>query len=124
MLFYFWRGLLENGFGNSLVHDVFESDKRGPVPKYLKEFSKSLEQKGLVKMQWGGKKEKKPYRWDLTEKGKKLSEDLWNKTPNIYKKKIQEVKEALFLLDRTELMHKVHREYPEYRATYTTEDAE
>lgn len=124
MLFYLWMRLVENGFGKSLIHDSFESEKRGPVPLHLKENSSLLEKKGLVKMQWGGKKEKKPYKWELTEKGHEIAETLWNKTPNIYKQKVTEVKRALFLIDRTELMHKVHAEYPEYKKVYTKEDDE
>lgn len=124
MLFYFWRKLVENGFGKALIHDVFESKNRGPVPVNLIKHSKSLESKGLVKMQWGGKQTKKPYRWELTKKGEKVAEELWNKTPNIFKKKVIEVKWGLFLLDTTELMDKVHAEYPEYRSSYKQEDKE
>lgn len=124
MLFYLWARLNEKGFGEALTHDEFESKKRGPVPKHLKDYSRSLEEKGLVKMRWGGKKVARSYRWDLTKKGQKKADILWRKTPEVFRRNIMQVKEELLLIDTTQLMHKVHEEYPEYKAGYRYEDKE
>ena len=124
MLFYYWKELSKNGFETSFIHDEFLSKKRGPVPAHLDELAKDLASKGLIELTIGGKKEKRPWEYSLTMNGWATLDNLWAATPEVCKSSIKKVKEELYLLDTTQMMHKVHNEYPEYRATYTELDEE
>jgi len=124
MLFYLWKRLEERGFGDSWIHDVFESKERGPVPVHLNEIAKSLEAKGLVRIQWGGKVVKKPFIYDLTQKGSNQMKDMWSKVPEEFRSTANAVKEELLFIDTENLKHKVHREYPDYKATYKQLDVD
>jgi hypothetical protein len=46
MLFYFWKNLEKQGFGDSYIIDEFVSGRAGPIPKNLKESMIRLEKKG------------------------------------------------------------------------------
>ena len=123
MLFYFWKNLEKQGFGDSYIIDDFVSGRAGPIPKNLKDSMIELEKKGLVKICWSDNI-KKPSTFTLTSKGFEVSKDIWTQTPDLVKKMVIEVKQDLALLDPTALKEKVHREFPEYRKTYIEVDAE
>jgi len=123
MLFYFWKNLEKQGFGDSYIIDEFLSGRAGPIPKNLKKSMIELEKKGLVKVSWSDNV-KKPTLFILTPKGIDASRVIWEQTPDLVKKIVIQVKEEIALLDPTALKEKVHREFPEYRKTYTELDAE
>lgn len=118
MLFYQWAELDKLGFGQSRVHDNFLNDKRGPVPEHLNETTESLEKKGLINVQWGGKEAARPYAYELTDKGRVLAKRLWTKTPEPVRGVVAKSKTELYLLDRHQIKDKVHSEYPRFRKTY------
>jgi len=123
MLFYLWKKLEEQGFGDSYIIDEFASGRAGPIPIHLKESMKELEKKGLVKIAWSDNI-KKPTVFTLTSKGIDISKAIWEQIPDLVKKTIIQVKEEIALLDPTALKEKVHKEFPEYRRTYTELDAD
>lgn len=124
MLFKFWKELETKGFGQAFIHDAFKAEKRGPVPENLIPDSKSLEKKGLVKVRWGGRVVARSYKWELTDKGRTLAGQLFGLTPGVVQEAVTRTKADLFLLDSTQLMHKIHEEYPEYRKVYAQKDEE
>lgn len=124
MLFKLWKELEKEGVGQAFIHDAFRAERRGPVPKNLVPDSQALEKKGLVKMRWGGKDVAKSYRWDLTAEGWRLAKQLYEWTPEVMRDAVAKTKEDLFLLDSTQMKHKIHKEYPEYRKVYTEKDEE
>lgn len=120
MLFYYWKELELLGFGESFIHDSFESKQRGPVPAHLDDDATNLAEKDLINLVIGGKKIEKS--WEYHSKSSKLLDELWNNTPEICKKAVTKAKKDLYLLDTTQMMHKVHEEHPEFRSTYTKPD--
>jgi DNA-binding PadR family transcriptional regulator len=123
MLFYLWKSLEKQGFGESYIIDEFVSGRAGPIPKHLKKSMMELEKKGLVKISWSDNISK-PSIFTLTSKGMDVSRDIWEQTPDPVKKTVIQIKEEIALLDPTSLKEKVHREFPEYKRTYTELDAE
>jgi len=123
MLFYFWKKLEKQGFGDSYIIDEFVSGRAGPIPKHLKESMMDLEKKGLVKVAWSDNI-KKPTVFTLTPKGCDVSKAIWEQIPDPVKKTVIQVKEEIALLDPTALKEKVHKEFPEYKKTYTELDVE
>jgi len=123
MLFYFWKNLEKQGFGESYIIDEFVSGRAGPIPKNLRKSMIELEKKGFVKISWSDNV-KKPTVFTLTPKGVDVSTAIWEQTPDLVKKTIIQTKEDIALLDPTALKEKVHRDFPEYRKTYTELDAE
>ncbi|HYT00099.1 MAG TPA: hypothetical protein VEO20_05480 [Thermoplasmata archaeon] len=124
MLFSVWKELEKEGLGQSFLHDSFRAESRGPVPDNLETDSKSLESKGLTKVRWGGKAAKTSFRWDLTTEGWNRSKQLYNLTPQAMRDAVSKAKEELFLLDSTQMMHKIHELYPEYKKAYREKDEE
>jgi DNA-binding PadR family transcriptional regulator len=123
MLFYFWKYLEKQGFGDSYIIDEFVSGRAGPIPKNLKKSMTELEKKGFVKISWSNNL-KKPTVFSLTPEGVKVSRAIWEQTPDLVKKIVIQVKEEIALLDPKALKEKVHREFPEYKKTYIELDAE
>jgi DNA-binding PadR family transcriptional regulator len=123
MLFYLWKDLEKQGFGDSYIIDEFVSGRAGPIPKYLKKSMMELEKKGLVKVSWSDNVSK-PSVFTLTPKGIEVSKAIWKQIPDFVKKIVTQRKEEITLLDPTALKEKVHREFPEYKKTYTELDAE
>lgn len=123
MLFYLWKRMDKEGYENSFIHDEFKSARAGPIPVHLGDFLKDLEKKGIVKVRWA----KRPgisLKCQLTKLGEKIAKSIWNKTPSDIKEITRKTKEGLFLIDAAQLKDKVHREYPEYKRTYTEPDQE
>jgi DNA-binding PadR family transcriptional regulator len=123
MLFYFWKDMEKENLGNSYVFDEFVSCRAGPVPKNLKSSLNDLEKKGVIEAKWS-KKPGVSSEFTLTKKGFEIAKSLWENTPDTIKNIIIKVKKDIFLIDATQLKEKVHREYPEYRRTYTELDQE
>jgi len=124
MLFYQWAELDKTGLGQARVHDSFLNDVRGPVPEHIDENCRSLEEKGLVEVEWGGKVAKRPFVYRLTPKGRATAAALWGLTPGAVRDAVTKSKFELMALDRFEIKEKVHKEYPQFRKTYTKPEAE
>lgn len=126
MLFYQWMNV-QKQFGDSLPHDSFRAADKGPIPANLWDDLKRFEKSGILKLnfnQWGKTKGESSLKVELTESGSKLAEDIWkNVSPELLKVTLK-TKEDLFPLDPKTVMKKVHKEYPEYRASYTKPDTE
>jgi hypothetical protein len=124
MLFYVWKRMEEKGFGESWIHDVFKSDRRGPVPVHLNETIRRLENLKIVKVQHGGKAFRRPFVYELTSDGEKVADTLWEKVPETFREVFDSVKKDLMFLDTNQLKTKVHKEYPDYKATYVEPDTD
>jgi hypothetical protein len=127
MLFYQWKELEKEGLGEAFDHDHFIAKERGPIPEHLEEDIKRLERKGLVKVslvQWGKSKEQCSKTTELTEKGLAVAEKICTKVAKPFLEVSLKVKEELFPLNPLTIRNKVHRDYSEYRKTYTEIDAE
>lgn len=123
MLFYLWKRMDREGYENAFIHDEFKSARAGPIPVHLREFLKGLEKKDIVKVRWA----ERPgisIKCQLTKLGEKIAKSIWDKAPSDIKGIIRKTKEELFLIDATQLKEKVHKEYPEYKRTYTELDRE
>ena len=123
MLFYLWKRMDKEGYENAFIHDEFESARAGPVPIHLREFLHDLEKKDIIKVRWA-KRPGESLKCQLTKLGEKIAKSIWNKTPTDIKGITRKTKEELFLIDATQLKKKVHKEYPEYKRTYTELDRE
>lgn len=123
MLFYLWKRMDKEGYANAFIHDDFESGRAGPIPIHLKEFLKDLENKNIVKVRWA-KRPGESLKCELTKLGEKVAQTIWNKTPTDVRNIVKKIKGELFLIDATQLKEKVHKEYPEYKRTYTELDKE
>lgn len=123
MEFYLWKRMDKEGYKNASIHDEFGSARAGPIPVHLREFLEDLEKKNIVKVQWArgpGESTKS----QLTRLGEKVANTIWNKTPPDIRNMVRKTKEELFAIDATQLKKKVHKEYPEYKRTYTELDRE
>lgn len=124
MLFYLWKEMGINGYGESLPRDEFLAARNGPVPENMKDDLQRLEDLGLLQT--------KPEKWNdytslrvlLTDDGLRLSKELWGEVAEPYKRVALKVKEEIYPLDPETVRHKVHEEYPEYRDTYIENDIE
>jgi hypothetical protein len=86
-----------------------------------------MKQQGLVDLKWTKWSEgdmQKSLTIMLTDKGKEVANSLWNKIPELFLKVTLKVKERIFPLDPKTIRERVHREYPEYRSSYTELDTE
>jgi hypothetical protein len=126
-LFYQWKETESNLLGDSLPRDDFVAAPRGPMPASLNADLERMQRMGLVDLKWN--------RWGegerdqaltilLTDKGTEVSKALWNKIPEPFLKVTLKVKERIFPLDPKTIRERVHREYPEYKSTYTELDTE
>lgn len=123
MLFYLWKRMDKEGYENAFIHDEFKSARAGPIPIHLGEFLRDLEKKDIIKVRWA-KRPGESLKCQLTKLGEKIAKSIWNKTPTDIKGITRKTKEELFLIDATQLKKKVHKEYPEYKRTYTELDRE
>lgn len=123
-LFYLWKTLQKNGYGESLPVDEFIPAKNGPKPKNLDADLDRLVEKKLItikKEKWDGQESK---RIILTAKGTTIAESIWNIAPEPYKEVAIKVKERIHPLTPERVRHLVHNEYPEYKCSYTENDIE
>lgn len=123
MLFYLWKEIEKTGFGNSYIFDTFVAARAGPVPLKLKDSMRRLQEKSLVKAKIEKTAGKSSEYW-LTDKGKKVAESLWEKTPDFIKQMIVDVKQDLMVIQAEDIKRRVHKEYPEYKRNYTDLDDE
>ena len=125
-LFYQWKET-EVNLGDALPRDDFVAAERGPMPVHLNSDLERLEKLGLVDLKWvkWGKGElDKSLTIMLTDKGTEIAKSLWNKVPQPFLKVTLKVKERIFPLDAKTIRDRVHREYPEYKSTYTELDTD
>ncbi len=123
MLFYLNKELEKEGLGEALPHDEFVAAKNGPVPRNLSDDLKRLKRDGLMRVE-GGEGAKKTLICELTERGDKLASTLWTRVPDPYLAAANRVKDRLFPLDPETIMERVHKDYPEFRETFTEPDEE
>jgi len=124
MLFYLWQRMDKEGYANAIIHDKFGSARAGPIPIHLTDFLEDLEKKDIIKVRWAKRKPGVSFKCQLTKKGEKIAESIWNKTPPDIKQIVKKTKMELFAIDATQLKEKVHKEYPEYKKVYTELDTE
>lgn len=123
-LFYLWKALEKNGYGETLPVDDFIPAKNGPKPKNLDADLDRLVEKKLIiikKEKWDGHESK---RIILTSKGSSMAESIWDIAPEPFKEIAIKVKERIHPLSPETVRHLVHTEYPEYKCTYTENDIE
>ena len=126
-LFYQWKDMEKRLLGEVFPRDVFVAADRGPVPVNLKSDLERLEKIGLVNLRWtrwGKGKLQQSMTINLTNKGMEIAESLWKKVPEPFRKVTLTVKERIFPLDPKTIRERVHREYPEYKKTYTELDTD
>jgi len=127
MLFYQWKRMEEVGLGETYPRDEFRPDDRGPVPNNLNNDLQRLKDLGLITLerkQWGENDRDASIKTDLTEKGQKLIEDIWKEIPDPFKEVTMKVKANLFPLNPKTIRERVHRDYPEYKKSYTELDTD
>ena len=123
MLFYQWKELEKIGLGEAYEHDEFIKATRGPIPKNLYDDLEELEKNGILVLS-GGKEEHKTLVAQLTGPGKEVARRLFNEAPPDYATVATRVKTAPFPLNPDTIMKRVHRDYPEYRKSFTEPDQE
>jgi len=138
-LFYQWKEMEKEGWGDSIPHDQFQPAARGPVPKNLTCDLEHLCEKKLISLSWetwDRKPHEKLIAWEgwkkgpkdasliteLTREGFQLAEKLWYEVPEPLREITLRVKERIFPLDPSTIRNRVHREYPEYKKGYTELD--
>lgn len=139
MVFYHKMALENAGYGDSYIYNKIVSAGKGPIPIDLKEDMVELQEKGIVKISATrdnkqiseGKEAVSMFgkhgismKCELTPQGIETAESLWKETPDEVKATTIKVKKDLFFIDAGQLKDKVHKEYPEYKNTYETVDAE
>jgi len=124
-LFYLWKELEKEGLGEAFPHDKFLAFPAGPVPENLDHDLKRLSKQGLLKSTlkaWGDKQSEKSLTTELLPEGMKLAQTLWDDVPLAFREEIVKVKTDIYPMKPETIKNKVHREYPEYRSTYTETD--
>jgi len=121
-LFYLWKELEKEGLGDAFPLDEFEAADRGPVPKNLEDDLGRLYEKGIISHRWREKRASKIT--ELTPQGLTIAEKLWNEVAEPLRKTTLKIKERIFPLDPKTIRDRVHRDFPEYRKTYTKEDTD
>lgn len=123
MMFLMWKAL-DRVYGDSLPLDHFIAADNGPIPENLNADLERFEQLKLIRT----KCEKTEYgtakRIILTEQGKELANKLWSKLPDPYKEIAISTKKRIYPLTPDEVRDLVHKEFPEYKDTYTKNDIE
>jgi len=126
-LFYQWKENEKHLLGESLPRDNFVAAPRGPIPENLNGDLDRMKQLGIVDLKfikWGEGELNKSMTIMLTEKGTEIAKSLWNKVPEPFLKVTLKVKERIFPLDSKTIRERVHREYPDYKLTYTELDTD
>ena len=127
MLFYQWKRMQEIGMGETFPHDSFEKADRGPIPVNINDDLKRLQQKDLITIEtyrWGPRPLDESKRIRLTSKGSHIAGELLKRTPKDLLVTTAEVKTMIGTLTPASVREKVHKEFPEYRASYTAEDSD
>lgn len=137
MLFYVMKKLEEEYGVGTLIFDEIWTAKNGPIPAHLKDDLKQFQEDGIIDIYLvkkgkkipGSKKNWIESKWmtiecSLTKRGKKLAKSIWFDLDPEMQEIILSVKEKLNYMKTSQLKHKVHKEYPEYRKTYIEDDNE
>ena len=125
MLFYQWKNMEKADLEDTFIHEEFEAADRGPVPKNLDADLERLKEKGIITLRykkWGRGPKDASLITELTLFGLDVAKQLWNQVPEPFREITLKTKEAIFPLDSKTIRKKVHREFPEYKATYTELD--
>jgi hypothetical protein len=125
ILFYQWKGMERLGLGEAFPHDKFIPADRGPVPENITDDIQRLERKGFITTElrkWGSRKTDESRRISLSKKGSEIAHSLVSRTPAPLRSKTSEAKTLIFPLPPAAVREMVHKEYREYRKTYTQED--
>ena len=127
ILFYQWKRMEEIGLGETFPHDKFERADRGPVPSNINGDLERLAQNGLISVErhrWGIRPRDESKQIKLTSKGSELASELLKRTPEDLLITTAEVKTMIGILTPASVKEKVHKEFPEFRTTYTAEDSD
>jgi hypothetical protein len=119
-LFYLRKELEKQKIADAFPMDEFEAADRGPVPKNLEADLKRLTEKCIISTKWREKRASKIT--ELTPQGLAIAEKLWEQIADPIKVTTLKVKEWIFPLDPRTIHDRVHKDYPEYKKTYTKED--
>lgn len=144
IIFYIGEGIKKEFGENILKHDSIYAAGAGPIPEHLTDNIKSLNEKGLIHTYIDHNNKKIPksdQNYDelmkkgagsgvviLTEKGEKLTEELWIEMDKSFGDEfldiITKTKEKIIYMDTEQLKEKVHSEYPVWKKDYTKNDTE
>jgi len=127
MLFYQWKNMEKRYLGEAFPHDEFRAASKGPIPIHLWDDLRRLQDRKIMSLDhhvWGKNSGEACLVTKLTPDGLKLAEELWKEVPPDLRETSWVTKEQIFPLDPETIRKKVHREFPEYRKTYTELDRE
>lgn len=127
MLFYQWKEMEKLGLGETFPHDQFVKADRGPVPLNIDADLTRLSQMGLISIErhrWGKRPRDESKQIRLTPKGSAITNDFLKRTPKDLLTTTAEVKTRIGVLTPASVREKVHKEFPEYKNTYTEEDSD
>lgn len=127
MLFYQWKNMGKKYLSEAFPHDEFRAAPKGPIPVNLWDDLKRLEERKIVSLryyQWGKTKSEASLVTELSSKGLEIAGELWKLTPPDLVETTLETKKQIFPLDPETIRKKVHRDFPEYKKTYTELDLE
>ena len=123
MLFDLWQKSIEAGYETLFPQHSFKDGACGPISKDLKLMAKSLEEKGLLEVQWS-MKNGEPTIYNLTKKGFEVASRVWEETPEEVRGIISSTKDRLSLASAQDIMHYFHKKYPEYKKGYVKAEPE
>ena len=127
MLFYQWKNMGKRYLSEAFPRDEFRAAAKGPIPINLWDDLRRLQEKNIVSLSkyvWGKTPSQASLITKLTPKGLALAKELWNEIPPDFKEVTLATKEQIFPLSPETVMKKVHREFPEFKKTYTEPDRE
>ena len=127
MLFYQWKNMEKRYLGEAFPRDEFRVASKGPIPIHLWDDLRRLQERKVISLDhyvWGKDRGQASLITRLTPDGLNLAKELWNKVPPDLRETTLATKEEIFPLDPETIRKKVHREFPQYKKTYTELDRE
>ncbi len=122
MLFYFWKKQEGDDF-EVFPHDKFIAAPRGPIPEHLWEDLERLQKEDYLRVKGiSDDRGTKEVTIELRPKGKKIAKGIWNQVPKPFREDARKIKMDFLALSPEEIMHKVHRDFPEFRGNYVEPD--
>jgi hypothetical protein len=79
---------------------------------------------GFMNVEWPSGPQRKPISLTLTPRGEFVASVLWEKVDPLVKEETLRWKKRLFLKSPTEIKERVHKDYPEFRKTFTDLDTD
>lgn len=122
LLFYQWKKMDEQGFGEAFPHDRFIEERKGPVPQNIKEDLERLEDEGFIRIRRPTGAEHQPVPVELTPKGRDAAQYVIANIDLGLLHSTRSSKEQLLPLTPRKVMDKVHSEYPEFRRKWVEVD--